>query len=106
MDRSNFSQRLDKMVLYWNGRAHESVSVCMSSLFISDVLLGKQLTAVLKGYSLGLTVPGYVPFSNPLNGLLDFVTGRLLLSQMLSEMQYLSVLENRTIYSLLSYNVM
>lgn len=85
-DRSNFSQRLDKLVLYWNGRAHESVSyvhVITLHLMLA-VLHGKQLTAVLKVYppaSLGLTVPGYVTFSNPLKGFLDFVIRRLLLSQ-------------------------
>lgn len=51
---------------------------------ILAVLHGKQLIAVLKVHppaSLGLTVPGYVPFSNPLKGLFEFVTKTAALSR-------------------------
>lgn len=86
MDRSNLSQRLDKLVLHWSGRAHGSFCVHVISLHLTlAVLHGKQHTAgllkVCPPASLGLTVSGYVTFFNPLKGLLDYVTRRLLLSQ-------------------------
>lgn len=74
MNRSNFSQRLDKLVLYWSGKAHENVRVINLPLTLAAL-------RVYPPSSLGLTVPGYVTFSNPLKEFLDFALRRLLLSQ-------------------------
>lgn len=114
MDRLNLL--CHKLILCWGGRVHASV-FCVRCHQSSSHICRSSWQATYSSSSQSL--PSSLSFSDctwlsdflcPLKGLLDFGTRRLLLSQAgeawHSEMQYLSVPDNRIIYSLLSYHVM